>query len=53
LTVVKCLVKELGADVNKVGDDGSAPLHIAAQDGSFAVVECLSRSSVLSTGQRQ
>jgi hypothetical protein len=39
--VVQCLVKELGADVNKAGTDGGTALCIAAQEGHLEVVQCL------------
>jgi ankyrin repeat protein len=41
LAVVKCLVKELGADVNGADEDGFTPLFVAAQEGHEAVVLAL------------
>jgi ankyrin repeat protein len=41
LAVVLCLVKELGAYVNKGVGDGATPLFIAAQNGHLALVQCL------------
>jgi len=38
--VVKALI-EAGADVNKAGDDGWTPLHMAAWNGHEAVVKAL------------
>jgi ankyrin repeat protein len=39
--VVRCLVPELGADVNKANNRGATPVWIAAQEGHEAVVRCL------------
>jgi ankyrin repeat protein len=33
LEVVRCMVKELGADVNQMSTAGNTPLLIAAQNG--------------------
>jgi ankyrin repeat protein len=41
LAIVKCLVRELGADVNLAALDGATPLYIAAQDGHLAIVQFL------------
>jgi hypothetical protein len=41
MAVVVCLVKELGADVDKTKDDGCTALYVAAQEGRVAVVVCL------------
>jgi hypothetical protein len=38
LDVVKCLVKELGANVNEAIVDGGTPLLIAANNGNVAMV---------------
>ena len=39
--VVRCLCKELGADVNKATNDGATPLFEAAQTDHLDVVRCL------------
>jgi ankyrin repeat protein len=39
--VVRCLVKEFGADVNQAGRNGHVALCAAAQDGHEHVVRCL------------
>jgi hypothetical protein len=40
--MVRCLVKEFGADVNQANrDDGFTPLHAAAQFGQTDLVQCL------------
>jgi hypothetical protein len=41
LDVVRCLVKDLGADINQVMQDGATPLCIAAQSGNVDMVRCL------------
>jgi hypothetical protein len=41
LSVVQCLVKELGVDVNQATNQGCTPLYIAAEYGHFSVVQCL------------
>jgi hypothetical protein len=41
LAVVRCLVKECGADVNQARYDGCTPLYAAAQLGLLSVVQCL------------
>jgi ankyrin repeat protein len=41
LTMVKCLVKEFGADVSLASEEGHAPLHAAAENGHLAVMICL------------
>ena len=41
LNAVRCLVKELGADVNKAREDSFTPLHIAAQQDHLNMVRCL------------
>jgi hypothetical protein len=38
---VQYLVKELGADVNRTGEDGCTPLYIAAHGGNQEMVQCL------------
>ena len=43
ISVVRCLGKELGADVNKANDGGATPLFIAAQEGHLDVVRCLGK----------
>jgi hypothetical protein len=40
LDVLRCLVRELGADVNQTGL-GVSPLHMAISRGDLAVVRCL------------
>jgi ankyrin repeat protein len=44
LALVKCLVNELGADVNKAGRDGSTPLHTAAFWNNVDMLRCLGTS---------
>jgi ankyrin repeat protein len=39
--VVRCLVTDLGADVNQVDAKFFTPLYIAAQSGNRALVQCL------------
>jgi hypothetical protein len=39
--VLRCLVQDLGADVNGANQDGATPLYIAAERGHLAVVRCL------------
>jgi hypothetical protein len=41
LTVLRCLVKDLGAAVNRANEDGFFPLFMAAQEGLLAHVRCL------------
>jgi ankyrin repeat protein len=41
LEVVRCLAKELGANVNQANGDGSTPLLIAAYLGDVDMVRCL------------
>ena len=41
LAVVACLVRELGADVKAVGDNGHASLHLAAANGRSEVCRVL------------
>jgi ankyrin repeat protein len=42
LDIVSCLVRELGADVNRARlTDGATPLFIAAHIGNLAFVQCL------------
>jgi ankyrin repeat protein len=38
---VRCLVKDLDADVNLINADGCTPLSMAAQEGRTAVARCL------------
>jgi ankyrin repeat protein len=33
--LVECLMNELGADVSQAMNDGSLPLHIAAETGNL------------------
>jgi hypothetical protein len=40
--ILRCLVKELGADVNGARlSDGATPLYVAAQTGNLALAQCL------------
>jgi ankyrin repeat protein len=39
--MIKSLVEELGADVNRALGDGGTPLMAAVQEGHFKVVQCL------------
>jgi hypothetical protein len=39
--MVRCLVKEPGADVNKASHAGNTPLCMAAQKGHLEVVRCV------------
>jgi ankyrin repeat protein len=39
--VLRCLVQDLGADVNEGRHDGIIPLHVAAKKGHLAVVRLL------------
>jgi hypothetical protein len=41
LDAAKCLLKELGADVNEAIVDGGTPLRMAANEGNLAMVQCL------------
>ena len=41
LDMVRCFVKELGADVNQAREDGCAPLNIAAKNGNLKMALCL------------
>jgi ankyrin repeat protein len=41
VAVVRCLVKELGADVNQAANDGTTPLYFAAAKGDLAVAQLL------------
>jgi ankyrin repeat protein len=42
LDILRCLVNELGADVNGARlSDGATPLSIAVQEGHLAVVRCM------------
>jgi ankyrin repeat protein len=41
LAVVRCLVKELGADVNQALPNGAMPLFMAAQTGNLDLVRSL------------
>jgi ankyrin repeat protein len=40
LDIVRCLIKEYGADVNEASP-GYTPLYVAVQNGHVALVECL------------
>jgi ankyrin repeat protein len=39
--VVRCLVTDLGPDVNQARHDGYTPLHVATRDGKLDVLRCL------------
>jgi ankyrin repeat protein len=39
--VVRCLLKDFGADVNQAMENGTTPLMVAAESGHSAVVQCL------------
>jgi hypothetical protein len=41
--LVRCLVKSLGADVNRAFDRGATPIFIAAHRGTLALVRCLGK----------
>lgn len=41
LDVLRCLVNELGADVDQHNDNGGTLLQFAVQEGHLAVVQCL------------
>ena len=41
LDVLRCLVKDLGADANQVAHDGFTPVYVAAQQGHLAAMRCL------------
>jgi ankyrin repeat protein len=41
LEIVKCLVKEFGADVNQADHDGNTALIVAAEKGNMDIVRCL------------
>ena len=41
MAVIRCLVNELGADVNQATQDGSTAVHITSTKGNLAVVRCL------------
>jgi hypothetical protein len=42
LDILRCLVKELGADINGARlRDGRTPLYVAAQNGNLALLQCL------------
>jgi hypothetical protein len=43
IAVMKCLVKEIGADVNRADQDGFTPLMVAAHFGHVALVHYLGR----------
>jgi ankyrin repeat protein len=43
LHIIRCLVNELGADVNSTTSDGVTALLVAAQGGHIALVRCLVR----------
>jgi hypothetical protein len=40
IAAVRCLVKDLGADVNRTDDDGFTPLNIAAQLANLNTIRC-------------
>jgi hypothetical protein len=41
VAVVECLIKEIGAEVDRVYEGGASPIHVAAQEGKLDVVLCL------------
>ena len=41
VSIIEWLIQEKGADVNKADKNGWAPLHLAAQEGSFKAVQAL------------
>jgi ankyrin repeat protein len=41
LEMMRCLLKELGADVKRARKAGNSSLHVAAQKGDLAVMRCL------------
>jgi hypothetical protein len=41
--MVRCLVKELGADVNQADHEGDTPLYLAALEGKMDILRCLVR----------
>jgi ankyrin repeat protein len=41
IDIARCLVNELGADVNKADEQGSTPLYIALQLGNLEMMRCL------------
>jgi ankyrin repeat protein len=41
LYMLRCLVKECGADVNQARNDGATALIMAAQNGNLNVLKCL------------
>lgn len=41
LDIMRCLVRELGADVNLANQQGGTPLILAVQTGNLATVHCL------------
>jgi hypothetical protein len=43
LDVIRCLVKELGANVNQADADGCTPLFMAALEGHLELVRCLGK----------
>jgi hypothetical protein len=43
LGMVRCLVTELGADVNQAKHDGCTPVYIAAENGDLNMVRCLAK----------
>jgi ankyrin repeat protein len=45
LSVLRCLVKELGADINQRDKDGWTPATIAAHFGYLETIRCISGSS--------
>jgi ankyrin repeat protein len=51
LGVARCLVKELGADVNQVDHIGCTPLHWAVGKGDLAMLRCLVKELGADVGQ--
>jgi hypothetical protein len=41
LDILRCLVNDLGADVNQRGNEGGSPLFFAAQQGHLNILLCL------------
>jgi ankyrin repeat protein len=41
LEIVRCLIKEYGADTNEKYDDGDIALFYAAHEGQLKVIKCL------------
>jgi ankyrin repeat protein len=41
MAVMRCLVEEMGADVNRADDDGCTPISVASQNGCLDMVQYL------------